>query len=352
MKNRFASLSWAVGWVVAQLACAVAFAAPAPAPSDRAGVFTIVDGDVRVTSPGAAAHAVKVGDSVNQGDVVTTGRDAEAHLRMEDTSYLALRQMSSLRIEKFRADGGDDDTSVLRLLSGGIRAVSGWIGRYKPRDVLLHTPSITIGIRGTDHETRVIPEGSSEGEPGTYDRVYAGETVIKSAEGEVTVTKDKAGFHPLRARRARLLASVPGFFRPGPHEAEINRKHEEIQRQIDEKRNERRKAVLEKRAALKTSAVKTKQMLEDNKAAREEAKQAVREGRSTPKAEREAMKERRKALREQVQDTREKRKDFQEEKASATEEIKGLRREEAKRYRQELKADRKPGAADPSAEKP
>lgn len=349
MGNRFGS---SLCLLLAQFACAIAFAAPASAPADRAGVFTIVDGDVRVTPPGGAAHAVKVGDSVSQGDLVATGPGAEAHLRMEDTSYLALRQNSSLRIEKFRADGGDDDTSVLRLISGGIRAVSGWIGKYKPRDVLLHTPSITIGIRGTDHETRIIPEGSAEGEPGTYDRVYAGETVIKSDAGETTVTKDKAGFHPLRARqRARLLASVPGFFRPGPHEAEINRKHEEIQRQIDEKRSERRKAVLERRAALKSSATKTKQMLEENKAAREEAKQAVREGRSTPKAERAAMQERRKALREQVQETREKRKDFQDEKASATEEIKGLRREEAKRYRQELKADRKAAPAAP-ADKP
>jgi len=341
---------WALG-LLAILLIPAAFAAGAP--SNPAGSIVILDGDVRVATRGQAPRAAKVGDIVNEGDTVTTGKDAEVHMKMEDTSYLVLRQNSSFQVEKFRADGGADDTSVLKLLSGGMRAISGWIGKYQARNALLRTPSITIGIRGTDHEVRIVPEGSSEGEPGTYDRVYAGETFIKTSDGEVTVTKDQAGFQPLRARqRPRLLASVPRFFRPGPHEAEINAKHAEIQRQIDQRRDERRKAVVEKRAALKESAGKTRQMIEETKAAAKDAKQAVRDGHANPRAEREAMKERRRALREQVQETREKRQEFQEEKKSAVEEIKGLRRDEAKRYRQELKGDRKGAAPADSPDKP
>jgi DNA repair exonuclease SbcCD ATPase subunit len=197
---------------------------------------------------------------------------------------------------------------VFHLISGALRSISGWMGKFNSRNYVVRTATATIGIRGTDHETRYIPEGSTEGEPGTYDRVYAGETFIETAEGKTFVAPDQAGFQPLRARgKARLLAEIPGFFRPGPHEAQINRKHAEIQKVIDQRREERRKAIAEKRAELAAARGKTVEVLQQNKAAAKEAARTAQEQRRDTQAKREALQQEMKdaqALHEDIQQSR------------------------------------------------
>ena len=73
---------------------------------------------------------------------------------------------------------GFDDASALRLFSGALRAISGWIGKHQADRVLIRTATATIGIRGTDHEAMVIAPGDPTGAPGTYDKVNAGSTFI------------------------------------------------------------------------------------------------------------------------------------------------------------------------------
>ena len=342
------------------LACATASAQPA-SPPNQAGVIVVTSGDARVTPKGGTPRPIKAGDVVSEGDLIVSPKDGEVHVKMQDSGFLAIRPGTRVEIVTYVADGGDSDKAILNLIAGGIRSITGWIGKYNARGYQLKTTTATIGVRGTDHETRVIPEGSSEGEAGTYDRVYVGETVMETAAGQTTVTANRAGFQPARARgRARLLASIPAFYRPGPNEAEIAKQHAQIQGQIAARREERRKAVLEKRAALQDSRAKTVDMLRENRGLLDDMKaaQALHEdiqqkrkaleddakaGRGTRKElnERrqalvaqekqlaslhESIKQRRKALGEQVGDTKEKRKALEEEKASAKEEIKSLQR--------------------------
>ena len=121
-----------------------------------AGKIDIVTGDVRVSRPGAALRRVLVGDSVSEGDLLVTAKDSEVQMTMQDSGYIALRPGTRFRIVKYRADGGDDDKGVFSLLVGGMRSVTGWIGRYNQSAYQVRTPSATIGIRGTDHETRYL----------------------------------------------------------------------------------------------------------------------------------------------------------------------------------------------------
>ncbi len=266
---------------------------------NQAGVITLVEGDARVASGGGAARAAKVGDAVNEGDVLTTSKGGELHMVMQDTGFMALRSNSQMMVVSYKADGGDDDKGVFRLLTGGLRSITGWIGHFNPRAYQLHTPTATVGIRGTDHETRVIAEGSGEGEPGTYDRVFAGETTLDTQSGTTAVTPNQAGFVSDKPRaKPRLLADIPGFFRPGPHEAEINQKHAEIQKLIDQRREERRKLIREKFQALNAAREQVKDDLVRNKAAMQEATRAA-------EADRVAANEQRSALQKESQELKE-----------------------------------------------
>jgi len=292
---------------------------PAPAPGsvtqskpadspNQAGTVNLAEGDARILVAGEKARPAKVGDIVNEGDVLVTGKDGEVHLAMQDTGFIALRPNTRLKVASYKADGGDDDHAIFRLIAGGFRSVTGWIGKYNPRSYKVSTLTATIGIRGTDHEPRYIPEGSTEGPPGTYDKVYVGETVIGGSAGETAVAPAQAGFVPLSGReRPRLLARVPGFFKPSRYEPMIEKKHAEIQQMIQQRREERRKIVAQKRAVLEKSREQTKALLEQNKAAAEKMRESNRKQREEFKDKRGDVQESGKAAAELRKDAQEKR---------------------------------------------
>ena len=330
MNIRRRAFHWWIA-IAGVLLCAAAVAqTPAPAasaPSARgsasgasstadiltpAGKIDLVTGEVRIVRSGSAPRRVAVGDTVNEGDLLATGKDSEVHMTMQDSGYIALRASTRFKIVQYKADGGDDDKGVFSLLVGGMRSVTGWIGKYNQTAYQVRTPSATIGIRGTDHETRYIPEGSADGEAGTYDKVFAGGTTIQTSGGLADVAPNQAGFVSLRGReRPRVLDRVPGFFRPGPNEALINQKHAEIQAQILQRRDERRKLVLEKRSALEAARAKLKSQVEVNKAANEQRRAAAQQQMPGTQQQRDALREQAAKLQEQQKSIQERAKTLQ-----------------------------------------
>jgi FecR-like protein len=217
-------------------------------PGAVAGRVELVEGDVRFVDVDRNARRPNVGDEVRAGDSIVTGADGEVHLDMEDGGYLGVRPNTNLRFAEFRADGGDGDRSVLDLVQGSFRAVTGWIAKLGAQSYAVRTPTVTIGVRGTEHEPMVIPEGSPLGEPGTYERVHVGETFMRTPQGAVTVRPNQAAFAPHRgAFRPRLLERVPAFFRPTRNEARFERLHERLQAKLQQRRELRRQLILERR---------------------------------------------------------------------------------------------------------
>ena len=205
-----------------------------------AGKVDLVEGDVRFLDTNRRMRRPKVGDSIAEGENIVTGSTGEVHVLMEDGGYIGVRPATRMRIVKFQANGDATDRSVMRLLEGSFRSVTGWIAKLGPNTAVIRTPTATIGIRGTEHEPLVIPEGSKLGEPGTYDRVHIGETQIRTAQGTVNVRPNQAGFAPHRgAERPRVLDRVPGFFRPTRNEGRFDGLHERIHKQLDERREQR-----------------------------------------------------------------------------------------------------------------
>ena len=283
-----------------------------------AGTIDLVGSNVRIIKPGLPPRRAVVGDIVSEGDSLVTGKDSEAHMTMQDAGFIALRPNTRFRIVGYKAEGGSDDKGVFALLAGGMRSVTGWIGKFNQDAYKVRTPTATIGVRGTDHETRYIPAGSSEGEPGTYDKVFAGGTTIQAEGGRADVAPNQAGFVSPRGRdRPRVLDRVPGFYRPGPNEALIEKKHAEVQQMIAQRRDERRKVIAEKRAALDAARSNLKSQQDANKAAAEQRRAAAQQQQTDAKARREALREQGKDLQEKQKSLQEKRKALQEGGAAA-----------------------------------
>ena len=76
-------------------------------------------------------------------------------------------------------------------------AITGLIGRLHKESYRITTPTATIGIRGTDHETIVVVPGSrlaATVAPGTYNKVNRGETVVSNEHGTVFVQPNQMAY--------------------------------------------------------------------------------------------------------------------------------------------------------------
>src|SRR5437899_2232415 len=223
---------------------------PADASAERpiAGKVVLVEGDVRVYDRNQGLRRPKLDDSLYEGDSVVTGDGGEVHFDMEDGGYIGVRPNTRMRIANYKAEGGPDDQSVISLLQGSFRSITGWIGRLGGDHYRVVTRTVTIGVRGTEHEPHVIPEGGTVGEPGTYDRVHNGETVMQTPKGTVNIRANQAGFMPLRGEaRPRVLDRIPAFFRPTRNEGRFQGLHLRVQQQLQQRRQQRIQQIQERR---------------------------------------------------------------------------------------------------------
>jgi hypothetical protein len=100
-------------------------------------------------------------DLVEVGELVRTGPKGLAQLVFPDRSMLYVKAGSELKLESFHFDPAapDSDAAVTTLLKGGMRALSGMVGKRNPEKVRHNTRVSTIGIRGTALE---INQGGPE----------------------------------------------------------------------------------------------------------------------------------------------------------------------------------------------
>ena len=94
---------------------------------------------------------MRQGDEVAQGDTVITGANSSAVLKFDDGQVVALTANSRMTITAYQYNPATESGNVLlSLVTGGMRAITGLIGRRSPSQVAYRAATATIGIRGTD----------------------------------------------------------------------------------------------------------------------------------------------------------------------------------------------------------
>ncbi len=184
-----------------------------------AGRFLTVIGEVRVLSP-SGDRTPERGGEVREGETILTGAGALTQIRLVDGGMLSIRGDTEMKFDRFSHAGENDRESsmFLSLLKGGFRSVTGLIGRLNRDGYRVTTPSATIGIRGTDHEPVVVPVPppgvTPQVPPGTYDRVYSGETFIQNRQGAVlNVGPNEVGFISVQGAAPAILPQLPPIYR-------------------------------------------------------------------------------------------------------------------------------------------
>ena len=166
---------------------ALVLALPAYAQGSEAGKVLMSLGDVKVNR-GGQLIPLKKGDPVQTGDVILTGPTSNAQVRMSDGAVMAIRSQTEFKINEYSFNGKADGTekASLSLVKGGVRAVTGVIGRENKDNLKVDAVVATIGIRGTGFNIVYCQANCSNADKTpAKDGLYAG-----VFEGKVTVANE------------------------------------------------------------------------------------------------------------------------------------------------------------------
>lgn len=114
------------------------------------GMVKVSQGSVSIERAGQQMEA-PVGTEVHVGDRVHTGLNGSVGITLDDDTRLSAGPNSTLLISEFRFNSTTHDGSLIAsLVKGTFSVVSGLIAKHSPSSVSFKTPTMTLGIRGTE----------------------------------------------------------------------------------------------------------------------------------------------------------------------------------------------------------
>jgi FecR protein len=116
------------------------------------GTVQQLSGTISVQRPDGAIRVLSRNSEVGKGDTLNTERDSYAQVKFSDGAVMTLKPNTRIKIEDYAFDDKEParDASALALIKGGLRMITGFIGKRGNQDALkLGTATATIGIRGT-----------------------------------------------------------------------------------------------------------------------------------------------------------------------------------------------------------
>ena len=120
------------------------------ADTEASGIIKTSQGTVTVDRGGQQTPAA-TGTAVFVGDRVHTGPGSYVGITLRDDTLLTGGPESTLLITEFQFNPATHDGNMLiSLVKGTFSVVTGLIGKQSPKSVGFKTPSMTLGIRGTE----------------------------------------------------------------------------------------------------------------------------------------------------------------------------------------------------------
>lgn len=139
------------------LLAALAAAYPVLGHTAAAARVEFATGNVQAVSA-AGPRPLNRGSELNAGETINTG-DGRVQLRFTDGAMMSLQPQTEFRIDDYSYSGKSDgkEKGFFSLLRGGLRTITGYIGKGS-RDAYKVTTSVaTIGIRGTEWTGVLVP---------------------------------------------------------------------------------------------------------------------------------------------------------------------------------------------------
>jgi hypothetical protein len=187
-----------------------------------AGDVVYLSGTVIGNLPGQSPRLLEINSKIREGETVSTAEGSFARIRFIDNSEMALRPNTAIQVNAIRYKAAEprEDNFAVSLIKGGLRSVTGLIGKRNKEKVKVNTPLASLGIRGT-HFGLQLCEGNgcdafttASGKPlrnGLYADVAEGIVYLENAKGTLDLAKDEFGYVADAQTAPEKLAPEDGY---------------------------------------------------------------------------------------------------------------------------------------------
>ncbi len=179
------------------------------------GTISQMSGTLSVRKGDGTVRILSQKSEIQPGDTVNTQRDSYAQIKFPDGGQITLKPNTSVKLDSFNFSLAEPkaDSMLFGLLKGGMRAVTGLVGkRGDPDAYKMNTATATIGIRGTTFGADDCSTTKCDNlQDAVYVSVADGEIVASNAAGAVSFLAGQFGSIESRDRLPRFLSTDPGL---------------------------------------------------------------------------------------------------------------------------------------------
>lgn len=204
-----------------KLFCLIGLLLPVMAWAEAVGAVTHLGGLLRATSEDGKSRLLSVKSEVREGDTLNTEKNTFARIKFVDGGEVVLRPETVFKVESYSYNpaAANGDNIAFDLLKGGLRSVTGLLGKRSPKAFKMNTKTATIGIRGThfgallcNNDCANIPTVSGQ-VPGNglHTDTASGKTIISNAAGSIEVPAGSFSYTPSPAVAPRLVPPSQGI---------------------------------------------------------------------------------------------------------------------------------------------
>jgi hypothetical protein len=169
-----------------------------------AGQITHLSGTLSAKRADGTSKLLAVKSEILEGDMLSTETETYARIKFSDGGEVVMRPGTQLKIENYSYNAAkpESDNIVMSMFKGGLRAVTGLVGKRNREKVTFATETATIGIRGT-HFGALLCQNDCGGVPTTGGRappnglhvdVTSGAVVMTNKGGTVQLNAGQFGF--------------------------------------------------------------------------------------------------------------------------------------------------------------
>jgi len=187
------------------------------AAAQEAGRVILSIGEVTIQR-GAAVTPAPVGAVLNNGDTIRVGASSNAQVRFVDEAIIALRPGTEFRVDDYNWPGAASgaERAFFSLLKGGMRTVTGVIGKANQQNYKVTTPTAALGIRGTNFnlvhcDAECANRDGTPARAGTYGGVFDGRINVGNQAGDTVFGADEFFHVASLTSPAQRLIGPPSF---------------------------------------------------------------------------------------------------------------------------------------------
>ena len=126
----------------------------------KVGYVAQLEGQASARDLDGRINQLQINSQVFEGDRLETEVGARLYILMDDGAEVHLKEDSALKISEYviTAGYGKESSSILDLIRGGLRKITGSIGASSLANYQVQTGFATIGIRGTEYVIKLCKQ--------------------------------------------------------------------------------------------------------------------------------------------------------------------------------------------------